>query len=77
MIFQSTYGITDDLEVNLTLPVLFSRLSIGSMAHTFTRNPNDNSLVPTRPSSVELGSSGTSRTPPASATCSCAASTAF
>ena len=49
MTFQSTYGITDDLEVNLTLPVLFSRLSLGSMAHTFTRNPNDNSLVPIPP----------------------------
>ena len=49
MTFQGTYGITDNLEVNLTLPVLFSRLSIGSMAHTFTRNPNDNSLVPIPP----------------------------
>src|SRR5262249_16935113 len=49
MTFQSTYGITDDLEVNLTLPVLFSRLSIGSMAQTFTRNTSDNSLVPIPP----------------------------
>jgi hypothetical protein len=49
MTFQGTYGITDDLEVNLTLPVLLSRLSVGSMAQTFTRNPNDNSLVPIPP----------------------------
>jgi hypothetical protein len=49
MTFQGTYGITDDLEVNFTLPVLLSRLSVGSMAQTFTRNPNDNSLVPIPP----------------------------
>jgi len=49
MTFQGTYGITDDLEVNLTLPVLFSRLSVGSMGSEFKRNPNDNSLVPIPP----------------------------
>ncbi len=49
MTFQGTYGITDDLEVNLALPVLFSRLSVGSMGSEFKRNPSDNSLVPIPP----------------------------
>lgn len=49
MTFETTYGITDDIEVNLTLPVLFSRLSVGSMGSAFKRNPNDNSLVPIPP----------------------------
>jgi hypothetical protein len=49
MTFQGTYGVTDNLEVNLTLPVLFSRLSVGSMGTEFKRNPNDNSLVPIPP----------------------------
>jgi len=42
----ATYGITDNLDVNLTLPILISSLSINATALTFTRNPNDNSLVP-------------------------------
>jgi hypothetical protein len=42
----ATYGITDNLDVNLTLPILISALSINATALTFTRNPNDNSLVP-------------------------------
>ncbi|MCI0636014.1 MAG: DUF3187 family protein, partial [Actinobacteria bacterium] len=45
----ATYGITDDLDVNLTLPILASTLSIDARARTFTRNPNDNSLVPVPP----------------------------
>lgn len=36
----ATYGITDDLDVNLTLPILASRLSVGSTQPTFTFNPN-------------------------------------
>ena len=36
----ATYGITDRLDVNLTLPILASRLSIGSTLPTFTFNPN-------------------------------------
>jgi hypothetical protein len=49
MTFQGTYGISDNIEVNLTLPVLFSRLSLGATQPAFTRNPNDNSLVPLPP----------------------------
>jgi len=36
----ATYGITDRLDVNLTLPILASRLSVGSTLPTFTFNPN-------------------------------------
>src|SRR5262249_14218188 len=36
----ATYGITDDLDVNLTLPILASRLSVGSTEPNFTLNPN-------------------------------------
>jgi hypothetical protein len=42
----TTYGITDNLDVNLTLPILVSSLSIDANALTFTRNPNTNGLVP-------------------------------
>jgi hypothetical protein len=36
----ATYGITDDLDVNLTLPILASRLSVGATQPDFTFNPN-------------------------------------
>src|SRR5262249_60194598 len=36
----ATDGITDRLDVNLTLPILASRLSVGSTLPTFTFNPN-------------------------------------
>jgi hypothetical protein len=36
----ATYGITDDLDVNLTLPILASRLSVGATEPNFTFNPN-------------------------------------
>jgi hypothetical protein len=36
----ATYGITDDLDVNLTLPILVSRLSVGATEPNFTFNPN-------------------------------------
>ncbi len=35
----ATYGITDHLDVNLTLPILVSRLSVGATQPTFTLNP--------------------------------------
>src|SRR4030095_10457088 len=42
----ATYGITDDLDVNLTLPILASRLSIETNGQSFKRDVNDNSLIP-------------------------------
>jgi hypothetical protein len=36
----ATYGITDRLDVNLTLPILASRLSMGAIEPVFTFNPN-------------------------------------
>jgi hypothetical protein len=36
----ATYGITDRLDVNLTLPILASRLSVGTTQPTFSFNPN-------------------------------------
>ena len=43
----ATYGITDNLDVNLTLPILASSLAIDAERRTFTRDPNENFLVPT------------------------------
>jgi hypothetical protein len=36
----ATYGITDDLDVNLVLPILASRLSVDSRATLFSFDPN-------------------------------------
>jgi hypothetical protein len=36
----ATYGVTDRLDVNLTLPILASRLSMGAIEPVFTFNPN-------------------------------------
>ncbi|HKA29355.1 MAG TPA: hypothetical protein VKH82_08275 [Candidatus Binatia bacterium] len=42
----ATYGITDRLDVNLTLPILASRLSVGATEPNFTFNPNPISPCP-------------------------------
>lgn len=36
----ATYGLSDDIDVNLTLPVLASRLSVGTTQRRFTLNQN-------------------------------------
>jgi hypothetical protein len=45
----ATYGITDDLDVNLTLPILVSSLSIDATGRAFKVNPNDKRLIPLSP----------------------------
>ncbi len=42
----ATYGITDDLDVNLTLPILSSSLDIEAAGAAFRRNPNTGTLEP-------------------------------
>jgi hypothetical protein len=44
----ATYGVTDDLDVNLTLPILTSRLSVDSLERVFTRDPATGDLIPRR-----------------------------
>lgn len=46
----ATYGVTDDLDLNLTLPILASALGIDASLRAFTVNPNDGRLVPASPS---------------------------
>src|SRR5262249_29899401 len=42
----ATYGLTDNIDVNLTLPILASRLSVDSRQRMFTFNPTTEELVP-------------------------------
>lgn len=44
----ATYGITDDLDVNLTLPILASHLSIGADGRAFRVDPNGGDVIPQR-----------------------------
>jgi hypothetical protein len=54
VILAATYGITDDLDVNLTLPILASSLSIDAAGRAFRVDPNDGSLID-QPSRVAAG----------------------
>jgi hypothetical protein len=45
IILAATYGITDNLDVNLTLPILVSSLSIDATGRAFKVDPNDGQLI--------------------------------
>jgi hypothetical protein len=42
----ATYGITENLDVNMTLPILASSLSVDADGSAFRVNPNSGSLIP-------------------------------
>jgi len=52
VILATTYGITDDLDVNLMLPILVSSLAIDVTGQAFSVNPNTGDLIPKSPKLV-------------------------